>query len=116
MAAALSEIAGATASGIYACRRPSTVGGCAWAALTLPPRAPSTHAASAHLVLPVRARCGKGEAFDPLYLCTREDRHSSNTTPPPTSPSVYSRHVKRVHGSDSVETAAMEIRLFFPHA
>ena len=92
----------------------STVGGCSCATLTLPPRAPPTHAApapcTAGACVPRKGR----DIRSALFVHTRRRARAAATQrsiPPPPR-----RHVKRVHGSDSVHAAAMDIRLFFPHA
>ena len=64
-------------------------------------------------------RAAEGEGQSIRFICAHETTgaRSSNTTLHPTSPPCYNRrHVKRVHGSDSVHAAAMDLRLFFPHA
>ena len=91
----------------------SAVGGCSCAPLTLPPRAPLTHAASAPCTAGACAP-RKGMRIRSALFVTRDDGRAQqqHNAPFPSSRMLN----ERVHGSDSEEADAIEIRFFFPQA
>jgi len=91
----------------------SAVGGCSCAPLTLPPRAPLMHAASAPCTAGACAP-RKGMCIRSALFVTRDDGRAQqqHNAPSPSSRTLN----ERVQGSDSEEADAIEIQFFFPQA